>query len=408
MMRRFFTIALYVAATFTLPDKMGFAGTINNPIVGDGNDIALYSLAIEEIIFADGFEPAPLPAQVYVLDSGERNVTVISTKTNTVVTNIRVGLNPTDMAITPDGALIYVPNLGHDTVTVISTVTNAVVATVGVGAQPWRVVVTPDGAFVYVTHEGDTIVSVISTATNTVVDTIGVGNARAILAFIPDGTLAYVLVPFVGVQVISTVTNTVVDTIVDPFVWPAGIAITPDGAFAYIAETDSAIVLVLSIASNTVIAKVGVDITNPIEMIITPDGTMVYMVNPTGGIRVSAVSTASNTEVASIEMDTGLFMSMAVKPDSSLLYVSDLFEDTVSVIPTATNTITATIDIVNPPVPIGGIHGPRTMALTKDADFLYVANGIGAVSVISTATNMVIATVENVGFDDPVKIVITP
>jgi len=214
------------------------------------------------------------------------------------------------------------------------------------------------------------------------------------------------LVPFVGVQVVSTATNTVIDTIGAPFIWPAGIAITSDGAFAYIAETDSAIVSVLSIASNTVIEKVGVDIINPIEMIITPDGTLVYMVNPYGGARVSAVSTASNTEVASIKMEIGP-LSIAVMPDSSLLYVSDLLDDTVSVVSTATNTVITTIDIVDPPLPLGAIHGPTTMALTSDGAFLYVAN-IGTTSVISTATNTVIATVEDVGYEDPVKIVITP
>jgi len=99
-------------------------------------------LCADDIIFADNFEARPLPARVYVLDSGVRNVAVISTETNTVIKNIRVGLRPADMVMTLDGAFIYVPNLLHDTVSIISTDTDEVIATLPVGVQPWRVVLT--------------------------------------------------------------------------------------------------------------------------------------------------------------------------------------------------------------------------------------------------------------------------
>jgi len=79
-------------------------------------------------------------------------------------------------------------------------------------------------------------------------------------------------------------------------------------------------------------------------------------------------------------------MAVAVSPDGSKVYVTNTFSNsnTVSVIDTATNTVSATI-------PIGASLG---VAVTPDGSKVYVANvGAGAVSVIDTATNSVIATI---------------
>jgi YVTN family beta-propeller protein len=61
---------------------------------------------------------------------------------------IEVGKKPTGIAITPDGAWVYVTNSQDKTVSVISTATNKVVATVPVGLNPRGVVVTPDPSLV--------------------------------------------------------------------------------------------------------------------------------------------------------------------------------------------------------------------------------------------------------------------
>jgi YVTN family beta-propeller protein len=52
--------------------------------------------------------------------------------------------------------------------------------------------VTPAGDFAYVTNQGAPTVWVIETASNTVVGTVTVGAAPVGMAFTPDGALAYV------------------------------------------------------------------------------------------------------------------------------------------------------------------------------------------------------------------------
>jgi YVTN family beta-propeller protein len=212
---------------------------------------------------------------------------VVATATNTVVATVGVGSGPRGVAITPDAAFAYVVNLGG-TVSVIETATNTVVATVGVGVLPAFVAITPDGAFAYVTNtcsalanpgecrlrtllDSDTV-SVIATATNTVVAKVGVGVQPVGVAITPDGGFAYVVNAVSStVSVIETATNTVVATVgvgnlpellID-------VAITPDGGFAYVTNATANAVSVIATATNTVVATVGVE-AGPSGVAITP------------------------------------------------------------------------------------------------------------------------------------------
>src|SRR5437016_1101498 len=91
----------------------------------------------------------------------------------------------------------------------------------------------PVGAapFAYVTNLVSDTVSVLATATNTVVATIPVGHLPVGVAITPDGAHAYVTNVGSTVSVIATATNTVVAT-VPVGTAPGGVAITPDGAHA--------------------------------------------------------------------------------------------------------------------------------------------------------------------------------
>src|SRR5262245_9876713 len=71
-----------------------------------------------------------------------------------------------------------------------------------------------------------------------------------------------------SVSVINTATNTVVATI-PVGTTPWGVAITPDGAFAYVANQSSGTASVINTATNTVVATVPVG-TGPRGVAITP------------------------------------------------------------------------------------------------------------------------------------------
>lgn len=74
---------------------------------------------------------------------------------------------------------------------------------------------------------------------------------------------------FNGVSVIETVTNSVVATVSNAGFGPMDVAITPDGKFAFVANSISNDVSVIETASKTVVASVSVEIL-PLQVAITP------------------------------------------------------------------------------------------------------------------------------------------
>ncbi len=101
---------------------------------------------------------------------------------------------------------------------------------------------------------------------------------------------------------IATATNTVVATVAVGFS-PEGVAFTPDGGFAYVANEFSDNVSVIATATNMVVATVAVD-ENPQGVAITPDGAFVYVTNKTSNT-VSVIATATNTVVATVAVGGG-------------------------------------------------------------------------------------------------------
>ena len=103
----------------------------------------------------------------------------------------------------------------------------------------------------------------------------------------------------------------------------AGMAITPDGAFAYVANFNSGDVSVIETASNTVVATVPVG-GWPVGVAITPDGAFVYVTNEESG-NVSVIETATNTEVATFRrgvQPSGVQpKGVAFTPDGVFAYV---------------------------------------------------------------------------------------
>ena len=226
--------------------------------------------------------------------------------------------------------------------------------------------------------------------------TVAVGTCPFGVAITPDGAFAYVANGSSNnVSVIATASNTVVATVaVGNF--PADVAITPDGAFVYVTNQFGADVSVIATASNTVVATVPVG-TFPTDVAITPDGAFVYVTNRFGVDDVSVIATASNTVVATVAVGTCPF-GVAITPDGAFAYVANGSSNNVSVIATASNTVVAT-------VPVGNF--PTGVAITPDGAFVYVTNQSGAdVSVIATASNTVVATVAVGNF--PADVAITP
>ena len=209
-----------------------------------------------------------------------------------------------------------------------------------------------------------------------------VGTQPRGVAITPNGLYAYVAnYGSATVSVISTSSNSVVATILVG-TNSQGVAITPNGQYVYVTNQGTATVSVISTATNTVVSTIPVG-SSPFGVAITPNGLYAYVANA-GSNTVSVISTSSNSVVATILVGTNP-KGIAVTPNGQYVYVGNSGGTTVSVISTATNTVVSTI-------PVGS--SPHGVAITPNGQYVYVVNeGSNTVSVISTSSNSVVSTI---------------
>lgn len=285
---------------------------------------------------------------------------------------------------------------------VIDLATNAVVATIqlpeGGGGD---LAIAPDGKHAYATWGSfPGAVSVINLE-NLTLDgpPIGVGNSPRGIAVTADGAYAYVANffntgPFGTVSVIDLATRAVVATI-PVGSQPAAIAILPDGSRVYVANAGADTVSVIDLATQTVIGSAIPIEDNPQGIALSPDGARVYVTN-FNSHSVSVIETASDTLVGTIQV--GFFPhGIAVTPDGRRLYVVD--DGSVAVVDTATQRLTAR-------VPIPPFHSLMRVAVSSDGARAYVTVNIPqSVLTIDTATDTVVgAAIPIAGLPDGIAL----
>jgi len=188
--------------------------------------------------------------------SGADTVWVIDTAAKAVIGQISVGSEPHALVASPDGRRAYVINNGNgvpgsSAMSVIDTAAdsasvNTVIATLKVGIEPIDVAVSPDGRHAYVTDLYDGSVRVIDTATNQLTAKIGIGGVLGGVAVSPDGKRVYVADQQGAVAVIDAATNTLVGAIrVDGV--PQGVAVSPDSSEIYVVKMYDQSVSVISV-----------------------------------------------------------------------------------------------------------------------------------------------------------------
>lgn len=257
------------------------------------------------------------------------------------------------------------------------------------------------------------------------VGTITVGITPAGLAITPDSRFAYVannnnygIAGGDTVSVLNVRNNTFVQTISDAsFNEPYTVTINATGTKAYVTNSNAETITIIDIPSNTVSGIIaGFD--GPSGMVITPDGTRAYVNNYGGpggvgsgnGTTVRVVDLATNSIIGAPITVSLAPAALAISPDGKFVYSINYVDGnpgtgTISVIETSTNTVVATIP---------GFSGPFAIAITPNGGFAYVTN-FGSnnfapfgttVSVVNLRNNTVTATI-NVGIQ-PSGIAITP
>lgn len=227
------------------------------------------------------------------------------------------------------------------------------------------------------------------------------------IAITPNGLYAYVANGTGNsVSVLQLSSNTVVGTVVDPlntFNNPAQVAITPDGLYAYVSNQSGNSVSVIQLSSNSVIATVADPLhtfNKPEGIGITADGSTGYVANGHGGTygagSVSVIQLSNNSVIETVADPMRTFSASAdIAIANGYAYVTNLLGNSVSVIQLSSNSVIETVAD-----PLHTFKNPSGIAITPDNNYAYVANpnlygagGNSSVSVIQLSNNSVIETV---------------
>ena len=357
---------------------------------------AVTTLAVTDTLaLGSGANPSAVATygnRTYVANATARTVKVINTDSNQVIATVAVQTSPSAIAVSPDGKSVWVANSGSRTVQRIDTQSNTVVATVTVGTTPTALAVNGDS--VWVANAGSNSVSRISMATNTVVATTTVGSAPSALAV--SGDKVYVANKNSNsISVINTATNQVVQT-KSSVTGPNGLAVS--GGKLYVTQQGFMLNRVLVLNSSTLaqIATINMQAA-PTSVAVTPDGAQAYVTMTNH--RVSVINTATNAVVSTTVVNSasgtgGHVVAVDSTATNGKVYISDAAANSVRVLSLARGN-TAPVTTANPSIDstdlgLGTVTGSLNV---KDWDGDTVTYTVTSQPTSSTITGTSIGTV---------------
>jgi len=242
-------------------------------------------------------------------------------------------------------------------------------------------------------------VSVIDAAATptSVSATVPVGTSPEGVAITPDGRTALVADAGDGVVLfIDTATNATTGGVAVGLN-PHSIAVSPDGSLAFVTNIQSNTLSVIDMGARAVTATVPVG-AGPGPVTVSPDGRFVYVGNfsdnvvSVSKIDVSKLATPAAAVIETIAPAVAGFGAegLAVSPDGRTLYVADLLFHA------AQSRSVAILDVSASPATLKGFIGPFAdfpgdVTLAPDGTSLLVSEG-GRIDIVATATNTVGAT----------------
>ena len=225
------------------------------------------------------------------------------------------------VAVNPSGDRVYVANPDGRYVAVVDPDTRQVVNTITLTGKPANLVFSPDGSRLYVSNgsngNGDSI-SVIDPQTQTVVASVAVSNGPSDLSFNPQGTRLYVTHPQSNVlSVIDTTSHRLLSTLPLSFS-PVSAVVSRDGSKLYVSDYsfNGAQVAVFDTRTNALLRSIPVG-NRSTGIAITPDGRSVLVVNFLSN-NVSVIDTATDTVTATVAVSNvvGPFYGAFISPDT--------------------------------------------------------------------------------------------
>jgi YVTN family beta-propeller protein len=370
----------------------------------DGMD---YASPLEVLLSPDG-------TRLYVLCQQSEEVRVLDAASYAMIKKISVGRVPRGFSLSPDGKRLFVTNSWDDSLSVIDTNALAVTATWPVGSEPSSVLEDRAGKRLFVANRISNDIAVLDAETGAEEKRLLAGRGASYLALSPDGKKLYAThvypnpspyrtAPESEITVIDVGRAVVVDRM--PVHGIAGVfhaALSADGRLGVVAEYHPKNLVTLAHlehggAFEDTITVFGADVgktaqssveipldeleryaSQPFGVAIAPDKSRIYVTSggsemvtvmdvtrllhyihthPAGFVQdLSASANYVETRIAVGLNPRGLTMT----GDGSKLFVANRLDDTISVIDTRTNRVTATIKLDGPKTISALRHGEQT------------------------------------------------
>lgn len=188
---------------------------------------------------------------------------------------------------------------------------------------------------------------------------------------------------------------------------PEGVAISPDGRKAYVANKGSGTVSMINTATNQVITTTNIDPVVPVPVqgvVASPEGKRVYVAGGPAGISVLDAATLIVLDTIFVNAGGGAQMNpqgLAMSPDGQLLYVSDNHDEgAVAVLDIASRTVIASLSLGPGSMPLG-------IAVSPDGTRAYIAfSGSNEIQAFDPFSNSVTDSFSS--GSQPVGVAVTP
>ena len=251
------------------------------------------------------FSPGSSPVRYIYVSSGKENeIYVYSEKNFALVRKFKTLSDPSSLGLTPDGMMLFVVNYQNMALSIYNAVHFNHIKTINLPTGPINVAVSPDGsaalvtvtsassaafirikrtstAYASIAPASPVVVGTPATAVTSPVQVSAAGPQAAPYAYAPAYVPPsnYAPQPFGKVATVYTGKG------------PTAAAVTPDGKYLYVINTQGATLSIIDVAKAEVVKTIKVG-SYPSAVRISPDGHYCFVVN-SGADTVTIISTGN-------------------------------------------------------------------------------------------------------------------
>lgn len=259
------------------------------------------------------------------------------------------------------GHLIYVHNTRDEDISVVESLTHSLIETLPFDAGAITVHPDQSSLLLPIGLAGPDRIDVLSVVEHELIEQIEVADGPGLFAVTPDAE-RFVIVHDFEVTVADAASGEALSTIAitTPGKIPSDLALSPDGARAYIPIVGTTDIVVVDVATGTEERRIQVE--DPRYIASGPDGRFLYGISffPLPGV-VYVLHTDADQELASTILP-GIPTAIAVTPDGQRILVSHTDSDGLTVVDATTLDIVETIPM----------DRPQEIAITPDGLTAYI------------------------------------